>query len=136
MLTSLTPSSAIALKASVTFSRDWCWLRGFLITRPILRDCRASTRAHRRTPSSKSFSKSDTTSPEPCSWRFTQFMNVFFWISIQCSPAFWERPLPSRDLAFMSMMSELMVQMRAVFVGDEVVVEPLRPVVWAVLFRC
>lgn len=84
-MTSFTPSASIACNAVETFSRWWCWFAGLGFHRGKRLLVRTSTRAHRRVPSLKSSARSKT-GPLPTSaacfrCSFTQFLNVFAWIS-------------------------------------------------------
>jgi len=74
----------MASKALVTFSNIWCWLFGLWIFRSV-RFCKASTNATRHVPSHKSVLKSFTDNPNGRRCSFTQFRNVWAWISIQRS---------------------------------------------------
>uniref|UniRef100_A0A6B0V4S2 Uncharacterized protein n=1 Tax=Ixodes ricinus TaxID=34613 RepID=A0A6B0V4S2_IXORI len=82
MLTSLMLSWAMALSAVWTFSRHWCWLRGFLM-RLSFRFWSTSTSEMSLRPSLKSTRRSETARPCGRSCSFTQLVNVFSWISTQ-----------------------------------------------------
>lgn len=75
MLTSFTPSSAMAVRAFDTFSNIWCLLPGLWLQDGIFLFCKFSTSSHSTRPSFRSSAKSSTRlDGDTCS--FTQFLNV------------------------------------------------------------
>lgn len=84
MLTSFTPSSAMAVRAFDTFSNIWCRFPGLWLHASIFLFCKFSTNSQSTRPSFKSSARSSTRlDGDTCS--FTQFLNVFAWMSTHWS---------------------------------------------------